>query len=482
MEFQPLHYSDRLTVINPAGDVGIAHLWSTLPQIETVFRRAGIDLSPESSRVAVMANLYGNGLKQMLRNLLYNPQIRFLVLLGNNLFGIKEVCASFFANGIEEVEFLGAKAYRIIGTNRQIDGLVTPDMFGENLLCLPLGHHTDPGTMQALRTFFDTLPPQKFCTSERVDIPLEEIQVARYPSEARSHVVTRVSILEAYVELLFRLVRFGHTVSLKKGKRRELQDVKVVIEQPDEEPAERLAKFGLSADDLRNYQRAILDPHKPDDLSYTYGNRLAPYLPDVISRLREDPESRHAFIDLWDNVTDLRLGLSSPCLASVYFRRFEGKLTLNATYRTHNAVSAWVGNIYAMMTLLRFVAGQVGMESGPITVTSLSISIDPDMMEQALAIAGFRTTDLVINLDTGKKTLRLDPSGEFLITSDPETGELVAQHMFEGFILTEYRGKTAEKVENQIARDEAISLPSHAMYVGRMLAREEIRTYAFTLP
>jgi hypothetical protein len=32
-----------------------------------------------------MSNLYGDGLHQMLRNLLYNPQIRHLIAIGEDL-------------------------------------------------------------------------------------------------------------------------------------------------------------------------------------------------------------------------------------------------------------------------------------------------------------------------------------------------------------------------------------------------------------
>jgi hypothetical protein len=42
-------------------------------------------LGPIASWIVVMSNLYGDGLHQMLRNLLYNPQIRHLIAIGEDL-------------------------------------------------------------------------------------------------------------------------------------------------------------------------------------------------------------------------------------------------------------------------------------------------------------------------------------------------------------------------------------------------------------
>ena len=62
MEFIPLYFRDRLTVINPRGTVGVATLWSKVDYVVERFRQAGADLNPQSSPIAVFGNLYGNGL------------------------------------------------------------------------------------------------------------------------------------------------------------------------------------------------------------------------------------------------------------------------------------------------------------------------------------------------------------------------------------------------------------------------------------
>ncbi|MCP5459630.1 MAG: hypothetical protein H6971_08400 [Gammaproteobacteria bacterium] len=485
MHFEALYYPDRLQVINATGDVAIATLWSRVEQVNKVLTELGIDLNPSSSRIAVIANLYGNGLPHMLRNLLWNPQIVHIIALGQNLSGSREDLVNFFAHGLKEDAFLGVPVHRINGTDRVIDGLVTPAHFRNGVRIYPLETLSNPTTRQGLVDFFLDPPPPQNGEWERINIPLPEISVQRYPSEPRNHSILRDTPLDAFEELIFRLVRFGHRNRLKKGERIELQNVKVIVERPQEEAGEHLAAYGFSLEAFRRYQQNILSADKPADISYTYGNRLRGYfrhdgtlvdsLEIAVKRLREDPETRHAYAALWDNNRDLPEGHGCPCLVSVFFRRFDGKLTLTTTFRTHNARSAWLENFYGLMAIQRFVAERVDMEPGPITVFSHSISIDSGVLAEARTIAENKQTDDVVDRATGKRELRFDYNGDFTITIDRERQEIVVQHSFDGMAIAEYRDRRADGLERQLARDGAISEIGHALFLGREIARAEMQ-------
>jgi thymidylate synthase len=503
VEFQALYYQDRLKIVNPEGDVAITTLWSKVESAQQILEEAGVDLSAGSSRIAVIANLYGNGLPQMLRNLLWNPQIRHIVIVGKNLSGSREWLLNFFhpepmlfdpPDSLEEIEFLGATAFRIRGTNRTIDGAVRLKDFK----CPPefkvLGDVGDPETKRALKEFFDSLPPFDRSELERGEKPpdIPEPTVTRFPTEPRSHTIVRDTPMEAWSELIFRLFRFGHRnmVAKKSGPegRVELQNIKAIIENPQEEPDEILRQFGFSLEKFRGYQRRILDPEKPPDLGYTYGNRLRGYfqhdgtLVDSLEiagqRLKDKPESRHAYIALWDNTRDLPEGTDTPCFVSAFFRKFEGKLTLTATFRSHNAMEAWPENVYGLIAIQRFVAEKAGMEPGPLTVFSHSISIDVSSLEKARKIAESKESDEVHDPSTGKLGPRMDPNGAFTTTFDRATWEIVVEHSYNGMKIGEYRGKSAEEIERQLARDVAISELSHALYLGREVARKEFEMKA----
>jgi thymidylate synthase len=209
---------------------------------------------------------------------------------------------------------------------------------------------------------------------------------------------------------------------------------------------------------------------------YFYRDNEAVDSPVIVAeRLRKTPDSRHCYIALWDNHKDLPEGTKCPCFVSAFFRRFDGKLNLTANFRTHNAMDAWPENIYGLISLQRFVAERAEMKVGPITVISHSISIDPSALDKAKRIVENKKTDEVLDLVSGKYNPRMDPNGEFAVTIDETNLELVVEYSYGGMKIGEYRGKSSEEIERQLARDVALSQISHALYLGRELARKQFR-------
>jgi len=472
IDFKPLYYADRLHLINPYGDVSITTLWSRPTQVIKWLTQQEIDLSPQTSRVAVVANLYGNGLPQMLRNLLFNPQINYILILGQNLSGSQEELNNFFELGLEETLFLGTSAYRIVGTTRIIDNLVKPADFKQTIKISNCGKLETSAT--PVQDFFNGLPAKQPYVIARNNIPLPKVDIRRFPSEPRNHNILQPSPLSAWQELIFRLVRFGHRNQLKKGGRLELQNVKVIIEEPIEESAELLREYGFTLAHFKQYQENILSSNLLGQ-PYSYGNRLRSHfqidtLETVINVLSQDINSRHAYIALWDTHCDLECENSVPCLASLFFRYFDSKLTLTATFRTHNALSAWLENVYGLMAIQNYVVeqvnnrnqGKIDLTCGAITLFSHAISIDVNVLPQAeFVVKNF------------KKAFSVDPNGEFSVTVDKKSQEIVVQHTYQGAVIAEYRGKNAESVERKLAKDYALSDIGHALYLGREIARNE---------
>lgn len=485
MDFKPLYYADRLRVVNPSGNVGVVTLWSRVDAVYEVLSGRGVDFSPETSKVAVIANLYGNGLPHMLRNMLYNPQINTLIVLGKNLSGSREWLINFFEHGLEEVEFLGTKSFQIRGTNRIVDEEIKPEYFGRKPIFGVFGEISDPKTQEGVLEFLKEVPSPSDSFERRDPPPIPEPALTRFPTNALMQLIGRPSPTEAWKELVFRLYRFGHRNKVAKSsgleERIELLNVHVVVENPVEEPEDILEEAGFSLAKFREYQQRILDPVRPQDLGYTYGWLLrtgmeaeaVDSLEIIVERLKRDPESRHAYATLWNNYRHLPSGKGCPCFVTAFFRRFEGKLTLTATFRAHNALDAWLENFYGLMAIQKFVAQGCEMEVGPITVISHSISLDPAGTDKARQIAELKKSDWVLNLALRKLELPLDPNGEFTVTVDREAGEIVVEHSFKGMSLGQYRGKSAEELERRIVRDCSISLVSHALYIGREIARAE---------
>ncbi len=478
--FEALYHGDRLRIVNPEGDVGLLTMWSP---VATVERKLGPALLAPDGRVAVVANLYGDGLFAMLCNLLHNPQLRHLVAVGQDMgLGLPDEIEAFLRDGLEDAELLGRPLKRIRGTQRLLPSLPRFDavLLRERLTFRYLGRLSRDGLERDLAAHLAGLPV--VATEEprvRVDIPVEP-EPPRLPSEVSGHSVIRRRPLDAWEELVARCVRFGHRVQLAKGPRIELQHVKAVITEPAEEPEAALAAYGFSAARFAAYQERILQPELPEGISYTYGNRLREHfgldaLDAAAAALREDAETRHAYVSLWDTGHDLPGRHETPCLTTLVFRQVEGRLGLSATYRAHNLLSAWLENVYGLMAIQRRVGGAAGMEPGPITVISHSLGIDPESPRYALArsLAEARRSDDDVDRATGKRTLREDPHGYFLVSADRERGLIVAEHRYAGVVVKRYTADRAVTIEREVAADMAVSLISHAMWLGRELQRAE---------
>ncbi len=481
MEFIPLYFGDRLKVVNPRGVIGVVTLWSQPEYVMGRFREAGVDLDPATSPIAVFGTLYGNGLREMLRNLLYNPQIQVLLICGHDRSGSKQELLNFFTHGLEVVadapiHFLVGKGTatnpsRIKGTHRLIDGLVKPELFCHgDVKREVLGDPREETTLANIRTFFESWRPSAGPAPTRPSkdqVPLLPVVDAEYfPSNPRGHQVVQEKPLEAWLDLLYLLTRFGRRVTLKKGERLELQNVKVVVEKPKLASREDLLRLNLDPDKLEQYFRVFLEGELRPDEAYTYGHRLRTYFTlDAVeilaSRLHKDSEDRKAYFTLWDNKRDLTARESRPCFVSAFFRKFQEKLTLTATFRTHNAVDAWLLNFYGLMALQQEVSRRVDMPPGAITVFSHSISVDPKELDRALVVVGKR-----------RWKMHLDPMGYFRVTIDGK--EILVEHRAEDVTLKEYRGRTAVALQHKIARDVAVSDINHAMYLGRQLAKAEM--------
>lgn len=471
MEFIPLYCKENLTLINPYGTVGVITLWSRKEYVHKKFHDLGIDLNPDTSPIAAFGNLYGNGLKYLLANLLYNPQIRYLLISGWNRSDSLKELQHFFHQGVQEHTYLGVVRNKIVGTERYLDTCLKPELFHSPPHIIHFGDINEKDTELRTGDFLKNVTEDKSVQFKRLKIELPQIKVHYFPSNPRAHQIVKDSPLAAWKELVFCLHRFGHHVNLgpKKGERVELQNVKVVIENPHEEQPESLQQYGFSPENFKAYQKAIVKGElREGEEAYNYGSRIRSYfgidgIEECIKKLKNNEQDRRSFIGLWDSRTDLTfLDQNAPCLVSIFFRVFDEKLTLTATFRVHNAVTAWLENFYGLMEIQKVVSEGAGIPPGAITVISLSISINMDEYDRAYVVVKEKEKQL---------EFEADPHGQFRITL--EEGQIIVRHIFGGEVINEYRSTKAERIQYELKRDHALSDIAHAIYIGRQLAKAE---------
>lgn len=453
-----IYYKDKVQQFNPDGQVGILTLWS---RVDTTLKKIG-----EIPRcVAAISNFYGDGLSQLIINLLANPQIKQLHVFGANRTKSLEELKAYFVDGTEEIDINRSKQFRVVGTNRLVNKVIADNsIFGAEAPSV-IYHESLESLLRALDSYVPSEVSRK-----AIKLELEEQKVDAFPSSLVGHQIIGTDLIDAWTELLFHLVRFGNVVELAKGKRRELCNVKVVVSDVKWLPDSAYSKVNLDPQNLRAYANFLASPDLPDDASYTYGNRLKRYfgfdaVETVISKLCADQEDRKAYISIWDQRLDpLDDAGSQPCWVSAFFRIVRGSLVLSCTFRTHRAYTAWVENAHGLAELMRFVASEISERTGKpvvpgeLCVYSQSISIEPSQIQFVQSVIGTR-----------KWKMRDDGRGDVVFSI--EDGKIIAEHKFKGLLIGRYAGTNVESISHQLSQDHVVSDLGHALYVGRQLGK-----------
>lgn len=106
-------------------------------------------------------------------------------------------------------------------------------------------------------------------------------------------------------------------------------------------------------------------------------------LHDLIDRLRAQQEKErgrfHNIYELaiFDPPKDAHLPLKRQCLSFLSFKLHPARgLTLTAVYRNHYYIARALGNFIGLGNLMRYVAGQAGLDVGPLTCISTHAQLD----------------------------------------------------------------------------------------------------------
>lgn len=471
MDFKPLYYGDKINVINPRGHAGIVTRWFPPAEYRKRLQEGYPALFESGSPLVAVTSLYGNGLPQMLANLANNPQVERIAVTGTELSEVLsgQALMRFFSDGVEPMEVGGVKLARIKGTTYSLDPQLRPEIFNKRLKI----REFETKDLEGLVSFVSESAEGTYSEGDRRPVELATPKFSDYPSNLFGHNIYAERISEAWMDVMHALDRFGKPVTIGKGSRRALFDVDVHIKDPSFESDDLLQKLNFDPAKLRAYQESILNPDKGTQ-PYTYGHRFRTYfgkdlVNEMVRLFKEDPVNRHSFITTWDNTTDTVGESSAPCLTDVYFANVQDQLALTASFRTHNAVAAWMDNAYGLSGLQHHVAREIGMPVGSLNIRSRWLGIDP---ANGNTIAALQT----VKQYRKKRMDANDPQGYFVI--EPRGDLIVATHYTPaGLMLDEYTGSNAKAVKDQLRQASAISDSDHAMWIGHQLASAELKLH-----
>lgn len=440
---------------------------------------------------AVIGQLYSptRGISLLIRNLLVNPHVRFLVVLNatkeDQNAGGCECLLDFFRNGFEEgLSDTGRRCWVI---RSPITGYIDFEI--------------DAGALQQLRQSVEWQEAHSIAeavsqvksyalrgTVEPWGIPLQfpmsTIVPTVIPGPRYGHRIEGRTIAETWVKIIHRIKTTGTIRPTGyDGQWQELIDLMAVV--TDEPPGFYFPEPNYLPCDrafIDEYISQILDdaPQR-EGLKYTYGQRLRSWfgrdqIEQVIEKLIGEIDAASAVMSLWD-VQDHDKG-GSPCLNHLWLRVVENELSLTATLRSNDMYMAWPVNAMGLRALQQHIRDAMQERSsydlrlGPLITVSQSAHIYDDTWENADQLIQQHYTAICRYRDY------YDPVGNFLIEIKADKVVVRQTTPGSGEVIACYSGKDPLKLVREICAASPAINPEHAGYLGMELhkAAEYLKT------
>ncbi|MDO8647424.1 MAG: thymidylate synthase [Candidatus Diapherotrites archaeon] len=476
--------------------------------------------------LAIATNFYTPaGLAGMVRNLLANPQIRYMIMLGNEY-----ACASPNNQGLQQVT--SANAIRAffkqgITGERKIPGFESAVYFdkniptgmiqkvSENVQLIDLNSEMPNASLdekiERANELLKTLEKKKVFLENPVVFAFEEMGES-LPFEGGPLLVQGKTIPETWLEMIHAIYTYGRKNLMNANTDRwvkEINNMACVIEDAQNMDLS-LNPFliPLTVEKIRAYQSEILSPELPAGKAYTYGNKLRAYyspsskelkellendaiqnfefgkgefilenvkfngekaeinqVKDMIETLKRDPYSKAIVAVTWHPADELlRKHKSSPCLVMIQAMVQDEKLNLTVYFRSHDMVQGWPENAYGMAAIQKEIAEAIKVPCGLLIIISSSAQIYNNYYQQVeTALKLYRKP---------RKDFR-DAKGNFLVELKGEEISCTLMHPESSQALRMWGGKTAKELYSRISNDISMQ-GSHAMYLGTELQKAEI--------
>jgi thymidylate synthase len=436
---------------------------------------------------AVIGNLYSptRGISPLIRNLLANPHVRFLVILNatkeDRNAGGSECLLDFFRNGFMEGKSDTGRNCWVI--NSPITGYIDLE-----ISALALTHLRQSLKWQEVKSISEAVSVIKsYSEKEKTEpwgepliFPEQEIVPTVLPGPRYGHRIEGKTVAETWVKILHKIKTTGTIRPTQYGQWQELIDLMAVVtnEPPDfyfPEPN----YLPINRNFITEYISQILDdsPHR-EGVKYTYGQRLRSWfgrdqIEQAIQKLVIEKDSSRVVMSLWD-VGDYEGNDSPPCLNHIWLRIVDDELSLTATFRSNDMFSAWPANAIGLIALQQHIRDNIAQRSdyelrmGPLIIISQSAHIYSECWEHADRVIQSQYLKICQQRDYS------DPSGNFLITL--KEGEIIVEHLTPGSgeVVNCYSGKSARQLYQKIAAECPSIQIEHAMYLGTELQKAEM--------
>lgn len=451
----PAHYKDHLTLGNLQSPVGVATLWTLK---DTVLW--GLD----KSLYAACGQLYSKeGINWIIRNVLANPRLRYLVLCGDDLSQSGEALIDFLEGGVDEKSRTRKFGVRI---DKEIDRGALESV-RQNIKFVDMRSVQD-GNKVAEK--IKTLDLTRMSFGEPRIFPIKEREAADiFPSDSSVLKLRYPTVAVCWPWILKAIMKFGCQKGTDYGgTQREILNLSAVIYDDDPDNPHFADYFPFSREEFEKYAPQILTPDKIPGLEYTYGERLRAYdeidqIKGLVDELKRNPDSRRAVAVTWKVRQDMA-GKQPPCVILVQGLIQREFLHLTVFIRSNDMFRAWPQNALALRRLQGIAAKETGFKVGALTTISSSAHIYERDYGAAQEIIDGRAQGL---------RCEFDPRGNFVIKVEDGLIKVIHQSP-EGERLREYQGKSAMELCLHLDNDMVVSQTGHALDLGFELGKAEM--------
>ncbi len=476
----PSYFKDRLIIDNLDSNVGIATLWMPKENVAEV-------LKPGS--FSVCGQLYTKrGISPLLRNVLANPKIRYLVVCGLDRQGSGEALIKYFENGVVPEEHAGdVKGWKIIDDDEALlDKEITLEaleLVRHHVKIIDLRKKPLEVIAEHIATL-EKLPP--FAEPQYFPEVLPPV-VEQYPSDMSVFKIRRDYIGDSWIDILKVLHRFGHQIPGMYGNVKLVHNICVVIEKEDPDGPKFYDFLNFKKDALEKYIEGFFDKDKRDE-PYTYGERLFDWdgldqVAIMTEKLQRFPYDRGALAVLWkphkDNFPPEKShiqkngqtkGWRVPCLVMVAGQCLGDSFNMTAFFRSNDMFGAWPLNAFALRTLQKQISQKIGKSLGSLTTIS--------HVAELYEIDWDSTTKIIQENNKLDRTCMYDSRSYYIVEVVGEEIHLTfmtpdgAQEIAK-FIEDGKKPKIARDMCAMAIRDMLISDLGAAADLGRQLAKAE---------
>jgi thymidylate synthase len=443
----------------------------------TVRQAIAKQLTPED--YAVIGNLYSptRGISPLIRNLLANPHVRYLVILDatreDKNAGGGQCLFDFFEQGFRAGKTDTGRDCWII--NSTVTGYIDPEIPADVLeqLRAAVQYKLLKFSKEAIALVKElATKPSLEPWGEALLFPQAESIPTVLPGPRYGHRIEGKTITETWVKILHRIKTTGTIRPTGyDGKWQELIDlVAVITDEPKEFYFPEPNFLPIDSAFIQDYIPQILeDAPYTEGVKYTYGQRLRSWfgrdqIEQVILKLIGEIDAASGVMSLWDAKDHEKGG--SPCLNHLWARVVDNELSLTATLRSNDMFAAWPANAMGLRALQQHIRDQIAQRSeynltmGPLITISQSAHIYDDTWENVDKLIATQYDQIMRQRDY------FDPSGNFLI--ELQNGEITVQQttVGSGEVVACYAGKNPLKLIRAICAATPAIQPDHIGYLG----------------